>query len=133
MQAKFTVILSAVIKHCLLILPISAYSNHMHTHTHTLGPLLPPNVTMHCIYGGKVETPQMFIYKAGQFPNTDPTTVNGDGDGTVNINSLMSCAKWKDDQVYPVTLQQFTGIEHVSMIKDPGVISYVDKIVYGTL
>ena len=102
-------------------------------HMYNAGALPAPNVTLHCIYGGKVKTPSMFIYQKGQFPDTDPSMVTGDGDGTVNINSLMSCQKWQGNQHYPVTLQQFTGIEHVPMIKNPGVISYVDKIVYGTL
>ncbi len=104
---------------------------HTHTPTHTAG-LTPPNVTLHCIYGGQVNTPLTFIYGPGQFPDTDPRVVYGDGDGTVNINSLKSCEQWKTKQTYPVYSRQVLHVEHVSMAKNQEVINMVDEVVYGT-
>ena len=102
-----------------------------HAHTHT-GPLPAPNVTLYCLYGTTVDTPRQFHYGPGQFPDTDPVTVNGDGDGTVNINSLRSCERWKEEQDYDVISKGFPGVEHVHTIKNPDVIKMVDSIVYNT-
>ena len=94
------------------------------------GALPPPNVTLHCLYGSKVNTPYQYVYEEGQFPDHQPKTINGDGDGTVNINSLMACQRWRGQQKYNVTLQAFPGVEHVHTIKNAGVIAYVDNVVY---
>ena len=79
-----------------------------------------------------MRTPLTFIYGPGQFPDTDPTVVYGDGDGTVNINSLKSCEQWKTKQTYPVYSRQVLHVEHVSMAKNQEVINMVDEVVYGT-
>ncbi len=97
------------------------------------GAMPPPNVTLHCLYGTGVNTPMRFEYGEGQFPDTQPTTITGDGDGTVNINSLMSCKKWIGAQSYNVTLKGFPNVEHVQTIREPDIITYVDGVVYGTL
>ena len=94
------------------------------------GALPPPNVTLHCLDGTKMDTPLQFHYGPGEFPDTQPKTINGDGDGTVNINSLMACGRWKDQQHYNVTLKGFPGVEHVHTIKTKEIIEYVDSIVY---
>lgn len=96
------------------------------------GPLPAPNITLHCLYGSKVNTPLQFIYKEGEFPDTQPKTIFGDGDGSVNIKSLMACQRWKGNQSYNVTLQGFPGVEHVQTIKTDSVIEYVDGVVYNS-
>ena len=95
------------------------------------GALPPPNVTLHCLYGMKLDTPLQFIYKEGQFPDTQPEVITGDGDGTVNIHSLQACSRWKGKQSYDVSLQGFAGVEHVHTIKNDDIIQYIDKIVYN--
>ena len=92
--------------------------------------LPPPNVTMHCLYGTNVKTPLQFVYSNSEFPDEQPKTIFGDGDGTVNIKSLMACGRWKGEQSHSVTLKSYYGVEHVQMIKEPSVISYVDAVVY---
>lgn len=96
------------------------------------GAMPAPNVTLHCLYGSTLDTPVQFHYAEGEFPDTQPKTINGDGDGTVNIQSLMSCARWKGMQEYSVTLQGFPGVEHVHTIKNDDVIKYVDNVVYNS-
>ena len=93
--------------------------------------LLPPNITTYCYYGDKVDTPLTFVYGPGDFPDKDPKTVNGNGDGTVNINSLMSCERWKNQQPYSVTLKSFDNVEHVDMVKNKDVINAVEAIAVG--
>ena len=92
------------------------------------GALPPPNVTTYCYYGIDVDTPLRFKYGEGGFPDTDPDTEYGNGDGTVNVNSLTACERWKQQQTYPVTLQEFKKVEHVAMIKNSDVIAAVAKL-----
>lgn len=107
------------------------YEMHMETESLT-GPLPPPNVTLHCLYGEKMDTPYQFHYGPGEFPDTQPKTICSDGDGTVNIESLKACAQWKDQQPYNVTLKGYPGVEHVHTIKNSDIIAHVDSIVYHT-
>ena len=97
------------------------------------GHLPAPNVTMFCFYGrSSNSTPVQFIYGPGEFPDKDPSTiVYGDGDETVNIDSLMACSRWQGKQAYDVTLRGFPDIEHLSMVKNKDVIKAVDAIVYS--
>ena len=96
------------------------------------GQLPVPNVTTHCFYGNiRNNTPLQFLYAPGGFPDSEPTTIYGDGDGTVNIKSLMACSRWKGKQNYDVTLREFPGVEHVHTIKNKDVIAAVDAIVYS--
>ena len=95
------------------------------------GGLPPPNITLHCLYGAKVNTPLQFIYSNGEFPDHQPKTINGDGDGSVNLKSLMACKRWQKQQAYNVTLLGFPGVEHVHTIKNADVINYVDNVVYN--
>lgn len=96
------------------------------------GQLPPPNVTTYCFYGNiSKTTPVQFVYAPGGFPNSEPTTIYSDGDGTVNINSLMACSRWQGKQSYSVTLRQFPNAEHVHTIKNKDVIAAVDAIVYS--
>ena len=93
--------------------------------------LLPPNLTTHCYYGNKVDTPLTFVYGKGDFPDVDPKIINGNGDGTVNNNSLLACERWKTQQTYSVTLKAFDNVEHVDMVKNSDVIAAVEAIAVG--
>ena len=95
------------------------------------GSLPPPGVPTYCYYGADVKTPLQFIYKGKDFPNTQPTIVYGLGDGTVNDKSLASCERWQLQQNQPVFTAGFSGVEHVSMIKNLYVIQAVEDIVYS--
>ena len=96
------------------------------------GHLPAPNVTMFCFYGkNSNSTPVQFVYGPGEFPDKDPSTViYGDGDKTVNIDSLTACSRWKGKQHYDVTLRGFPNVEHLDMVKNQSVIEALDAIVY---
>ena len=94
------------------------------------GAMPPPNITHFCLYGYNMSTPLQFVYGPGEFPDTDPQTVYGDGDATVNIRSLTACKRWQGQQYYDVTLKGYPGVEHVHTIKNAAVIKDVDSIVY---
>lgn len=50
---------------------------------------------MYCVYGiGQNNTGRQYIFKALDDPNF--RTIFGDGDGTVNVESLRMCRKWEE-------------------------------------
>lgn len=92
-------------------------------------PLIPPNITTYCYYGYDYPTPLQFKYTAGEFPDIEPIVYNGNGDGTVNIQSLLACSLWKDQMPFNLTMAGFRYVEHVDIIKNSDVIQHVDDVV----
>jgi len=103
-----------------------------------------PGVEVFCTHGSKVDTTERLIYPPGSFPMdnvleeetlvqnvtgeenlktgwwpwpSDPTLVQGDGDGTVNIRSLKGCLRWTDQQNAPVHHHVFEGVNHLDMLR----------------
>ncbi|BFZ12763.1 hypothetical protein BsWGS_15802 [Bradybaena similaris] len=95
--------------------------------------LTPPQVPVHCIHGSGVPTPGMLIFGKNQFPDSYPSQVDEDGDGTVNIRSLLGCLRWLGRQKYPVIHTAFNGSdsEHMSILSNSGVRKYVVDVVTG--
>jgi len=96
-----------------LISPISQYS---------------PNVTLHCLYGTGVNTPEMYTYSEGKFPDGTPSVTNGDGDGTVNARSLKACSSFK--QMNAVHVKEFPGRDHNGVLSDSSVHDYVKNVLF---
>ncbi|XP_041446024.1 phospholipase A2 group XV isoform X2 [Xenopus laevis] len=91
--------------------------------------LTPPGVEVHCLYGTGVDTPDSFSYDS--FPDKEPTTVYGEGDGTVNLESALQCGKWRNQQRQKVSLVELPGNEHIAMLSNISTISYVKKVLFG--
>ncbi|KAL9958912.1 hypothetical protein ACROYT_G035987 [Oculina patagonica] len=87
-----------------------------------------PNVTVHCLYGTGVDTAANFVFGEGEFPDTQPHVVYGDGDGTVNRRSLEACSKWSQRQPYNVTLKHYPSVNHNGMLSDENVFSYIKTL-----
>ena len=87
-----------------------------------------PNVTVHCLYGTGVDTAANFEFGEGEFPDTEPHVVYGDGDGTVNRRSLEACSKWKQRQLNDVILKQYPSVNHNGVLSDENVLSYVKTL-----
>lgn len=85
-----------------------------------------PNVTLHCLYGNGVSTPEMYTYSEGRFPDGTPSVTNGDGDGTVNVRSLKSCTRL--NQMNAVHLKEFPGRNHNGVLSDSSVHDYVKNV-----
>ncbi|CAI9715101.1 group XV phospholipase A2-like [Octopus vulgaris] len=90
--------------------------------------LRPPGVEVHCIHGINVSTPASFVYGKG-FPNVQPTTINGDGDGTVNLQSLHGCLRWSKQQKQPVYHHTLSGADHLKILKNQTLIDLISQIV----
>jgi len=72
-----------------------------------------PGVPVVCIYGQKPDsTITAFSYAKGEFPDGDPKLVLGDGDSTVNRESLKHCEVFADLQKERVSVHEINGETH---------------------
>lgn len=58
----------------------------------------------------------------------DPKIDYGDGDGTVNIRSLMGCTKWATTQTQDVYHQVFSDADHMKILRDERVLEYIVQL-----
>ncbi|XP_024234999.2 group XV phospholipase A2 [Oncorhynchus tshawytscha] len=91
--------------------------------------LEPPGVAIHCLYGSGVPTAEGFLYTI--FPDTDPTLILGDGDGTVNLLSATQCKRWIGHQTQPVHMFELEGNEHVAMLRNFTTVTYIKTVLFG--
>ncbi|GAB1598021.1 group XV phospholipase A2-like [Argonauta hians] len=89
--------------------------------------LPPPGVEVHCIHGINVPTPAKFVYDKG-FPDFEPKTIYGPGDGTVNLASLYGCLRWSKQQKQPVYHYTLPNAEHLAILKNVQLIDLISKI-----
>jgi lysophospholipase-3 len=88
--------------------------------------LIAPQVELHCLYGVGMKTPEQFIYpKEKDFPDSQPTVVYGDGDGTVNLRSLRGHQMFVGKQPQSINYKEFKGVEHVATLRYQPVIDYI--------
>ena len=83
------------------------------------------------MHGIGLDTPAGFVFPKGGFPDTYPTTIPGNGDGTVNIRSLLACLNWTKEQSQPVNHVPIKGAEHMAILGDPTVSKYILKLATG--
>ena len=87
-----------------------------------------PGVETHCLFSTGVKTPRSFAWDSDTNFDAQPSTTNGDGDGTVCVESLRVCEGWQGAQAEPVTVKTFSGVKHADMVKDAGVIAYLQGL-----
>ncbi|XP_038662810.1 group XV phospholipase A2 [Scyliorhinus canicula] len=90
--------------------------------------LTAPGVTIHCLYGTGVPTPESFYYDV--FPDQEPKVHYGEGDGTVNLVSALQCQKWAGKQKGKVYMKELPSNEHINMLSNVTTISYIKKILF---
>lgn len=77
-----------------------------------------PGVEVFCLHGGGVATTERLVYGQGEFPGSDPSQIlKGDGDGTVNMRSLLGCTRWATEQVQPVHHHVLPGVDHMEILR----------------
>ncbi|CAI8599350.1 unnamed protein product [Vicia faba] len=77
-----------------------------------------PEVDITCIVGEGVRTPEELFYRNGDF-DEPPEFLYGDGDGTVNMVSLLALEKlWKDEKNQYLKVIKIGGVSHTSILKD---------------
>ncbi|KAI6216616.1 hypothetical protein M3Y95_01268200 [Aphelenchoides besseyi] len=91
-----------------------------------------PGITMHCIYGHDVATPELLTWAKGYFPDYQPVITYGDGDGTVNRRSLEVCKKWKGNNGGKlVTVHELESADHLGILADIRTIQLIKDILYN--
>lgn len=87
-----------------------------------------PNVTLYCLHGSGVQTPESYTYAAGDFPDGTPSVANGDGDGTVNARSLKACANFR--QMPKITIKDYSGVNHNGILSNEQAQSFVKSVLF---
>nr|XP_033796625.1 group XV phospholipase A2 isoform X2 [Geotrypetes seraphini] len=94
---------------------------------HLVYALTPPGVHVHCLYGTGLQTPESFHYNS--FPDKEPDVMScSDGDGSVNLQSVLQCQRWQNQQKEGITLVELPGTEHIEMLSSVTTISYLKKV-----
>lgn len=95
--------------------------------------LQPPDVSLHCLHGSGLPTLATLVYGPGMFPDKILKEISEDGDGTVNMRSLLACLNWKGKQKYPVHHSVFPSAEHNGILADERARNYIVKVALGQL
>ena len=92
--------------------------------------LKPPGVEVHCIHGVNVQTIGTFRYDGGQFPDSQPTIYADNGDGTVNLRSLLGCLRWQH-QSQPFYHKVLDKVNHSDILKSGDALQYIKEVLYS--
>ncbi|XP_078442323.1 alpha/beta-Hydrolases superfamily protein [Wolffia australiana] len=82
----------------------------------------PPEVPVTCVVGTGVKTPERLVYGKEGF-DRQPEMVYGDGDGTVNLASLLSLQSSDDGQA--VKFVKVNGVSHTDVLKNKAAIAEI--------
>uniref|UniRef100_A0A6G1SLI2 Group XV phospholipase A2 n=1 Tax=Aceria tosichella TaxID=561515 RepID=A0A6G1SLI2_9ACAR len=87
-----------------------------------------PNVELWCLYGVGSATPTKIIYK-DSFNSGKYSEVEGDGDGTVNLDSLRACEYFGDQQEKPVYTRMFRNVDHIGILRGSEAASFISTFI----
>ncbi|CAF0766669.1 unnamed protein product [Didymodactylos carnosus] len=90
--------------------------------------LKPPDIEVHALYGSQLPTPGVFMYNQQTFPDLQPVVLPDNGDGTVNMRSLLVHEKWIGKQTQDIKSLELPGVEHLAILKHPTTINYVIQV-----
>ncbi|XP_013781387.1 group XV phospholipase A2-like [Limulus polyphemus] len=93
--------------------------------------LEPPGVEVHCLHGVNVSTIERLNYAKNTFPDSQPTIIYGNGDGTVNHRSLLGCLRWIGNQSQKVYHKAFENVDHMGILRHSAVLEYIKYLVVG--
>ena len=95
--------------------------------------LTAPNVELWCLYGSGVATPSSIVYD-GHLADNKSQEIQGDGDGTVNLESLRACEYFRKEQLSPVYTREFEGVNHIDILRGTVAADFIsDNILQGDL
>lgn len=94
--------------------------------------LFAPEIEVHALYGVGVKTTESFVYTGNQFPDSQPNVIYGDGDGTVNIRSLLGYKRWYNDQNEKIFFKEFKGVDHLAILKNQDAIDYILNLIINS-
>ncbi|KAK1276637.1 Lecithin-cholesterol acyltransferase-like 1 [Acorus gramineus] len=89
----------------------------------------PVGVPVTCVVGAGVETPERLEYGPGGF-DVQPEIVHGDGDGTVNMVSLLALEReWAGVKGQSVRVIKVNGVSHTSILSDEVALKEIVSVV----
>jgi lysophospholipase-3 len=96
-----------------------------------LNELKPPEIESHEIYGSQMPTPGVLLYNNRTFPDLPPVVLPDNGDGTVNIRSLLGFTNWQGKQKDDIHSFEIPGVDHLAILRHPMTINYVIQVLTG--
>ncbi|KAJ4755748.1 Lecithin-cholesterol acyltransferase-like 1 [Rhynchospora pubera] len=88
-----------------------------------------PGVPVTCMVGTDVETPHRLVYGAGGF-DAEPQVDYGDGDGTVNLISLLRLkSEWSGSKNQVLDVIKLPGVSHSDILKDKGALEQIIRFI----
>ncbi|UJR31414.1 hypothetical protein I4U23_018907 [Adineta vaga] len=96
-----------------------------------LDELKPPEIEIHEIYGSQMRTPGVFLYNNRTFPDLQPDWLPDNGDGTVNMRSLLGFKNWEGKQKADIHSLEIPGGEHLAILRHPTTINYIAQVLTG--
>lgn len=105
--------------------PMAKYFVEMTASDRWVGPEMPANLTIHCIYGHGINTAESMYYDVDSFGADPPApdVTYGDGDGTVNLVSLETCTQFAG-----VDVMRVPGVSHMDLVYHQDVIAKVIEV-----
>lgn len=86
-----------------------------------------PGVELWCLYGAGVGTPNRINAILGE----KYEELMGDGDGTVNLESLRACERFAEHQEQPVFTRQFDSIDHIDILRSKVPAGFISYYIFG--
>ncbi|XP_048569479.1 lecithin-cholesterol acyltransferase-like 1 [Triticum urartu] len=95
-----------------------------------LGEVLPePGVPVTCLVGTYVDTVESLVFGDEGFDAGPINVVYGDGDGTVNLASLMGPIKaWSDSPAQVLEVVELPKVSHMGILKDKSALDQILRI-----
>ncbi|RZF49246.1 hypothetical protein LSTR_LSTR002867 [Laodelphax striatellus] len=87
-----------------------------------------PGVDVYCLYGRGVDTVEKLIQNRDQKPGP-PLILYGEGDGTVNLQSLQVCLRWNDTRSHKFFNHEYPHTNHQQIMTDPKIIQDIFAII----
>ncbi|CAL4944175.1 unnamed protein product [Urochloa decumbens] len=89
-----------------------------------------PGVPVTCLVGTGVDTVESLVYGEGGFEEPPEEVVYGDGDGTVNLASLVGPIKaWSDSPAQVVEVVELPGVSHSGILNDRSALQQIIRVV----
>ncbi|WVZ60442.1 hypothetical protein U9M48_010462 [Paspalum notatum var. saurae] len=88
-----------------------------------------PGVPVTCLVGTGVDTVERLVYGDGGFDEGPEEVVYGDGDGTVNLASLLGPIKaWSDSPAQVVEVVELPKVSHSGILNDKSALDQIIRI-----
>lgn len=85
-----------------------------------------PDLRVDCIHSLNVPTAETLIFRQeSSFPDGEYELVKGDGDGTVNLESLMVCQEWAEQLPHKVRHKIVMNTDHSGILRHESTLTHI--------